>query len=272
MIEELAEPLDVDEDELADEDELPDEPTVGVDANGRRESAVITALRELGPATASEIGDLTKNDSANVSTRLRQLEQAGKVRRTGRSVNQGGRGGPRIEWELMPANGTPTGPDMPIATTGPVEERIRKLAESIAEGRGRIEQLENELEGARARADQADRRAAEAERRRQDAERRVGAAGVAKPEQLAAVERRAREAEEGHARLESELVEARGRVKTLEAEAKRAPVNAEGGGVPGDGMRERYFDLLLEQARADDAAEHVFDRIERLLGMTGAGE
>lgn len=80
-------------------------------------SPILDYLQAHGPSTASKIGDTLDRPTANVSTRLRQLERAGYVRRTGRSLNEaGGRGGPRIEWELSDPDKSPTDCDTEIAT------------------------------------------------------------------------------------------------------------------------------------------------------------
>jgi DNA-binding Lrp family transcriptional regulator len=221
---------------------------------------VLTALRELGPATASEIAHhIGASSPANVSTRLRQLEQKGKVRRTGKMVNpQGARGGPQIEWELMPANGATTGVTTQLHGSGPVEERLRRMAEQIGRANGHVERLENELEAAKARAEQAERRAGDSERRRQEAERR--AANVPKADQSAELKSARDDAEA----LRGELADAQRRIRELEERpsqdgAERIAVAERAT------MRQRYFDLLLEQARQDATAEHVYDRVERLI-------
>lgn len=267
MIDELATPAAVDADELADEDRIADEAVEpGVDANGRPESPILTALRRLGPATAREIANEIHRDINNVSTRLRQMEQQGRTRRTGRTVNpDSARGGPQVEWDITHDGDAPTDATTALASTGPVEDRIRRMAERVGQANGRIEQVENELEAARARADREEQRARDAERRRQEAERRANAAGERSPE-FEAAQRRVQEAEEQHAR---DLAAARARIETLEAEAAAAPTKSEGGGIRRDGMRDRYFDLLLGQAAADGAGEHVYDRIERLIDGGG---
>lgn len=298
---ELAIARDVDEDDVAEEDRIPDEADAGTDANGRQESAALTALRTLGPATASEIARHTQNPaSANVATRLRQLEKIGKVRRTGRMVNpEGQRGGPQVEWEIMADGAASTAPTDALSGTGPVEDRIRRLAERVATANGRAEAIQNELDATKARAERLEHTAREAERRRQEAERRLQAAGTA-TEDLATATERAKRALEQSVRLDEELRAARDRIRTLEAQpaqpaasseeltaAKaraadllralntageriaeleaRVAQKAEGGGIPGGDMRDRYFALLLKQAEVDGASEHVYDRIERLI-------
>lgn len=263
---------EVNEDDLAPEDVLPEDDEVGVDANGRREAAAITALRGLGPASASEIAKHIGADSNNVSTRLRQLEQAGKVRRTGRMINPDRqRGGPQVEWELMPTNGVPTDPAQALIGSGPVEDRIRRLGEVVAKANGKVETLENELAAAKARADQSNQRARESERRRQEAEARAqrAAPDVMAPDALVVKrhQERADKAEEHATALARQLHDVQAQVTKLTAAAAARPATAEGGGIQSSGMAARYFDLLLEQARADGVEEHVYDRIERLIGM-----
>jgi hypothetical protein len=70
-----------------------DEPQTG-------RSPILTWLRDHGAGTAPQIAEVLDRKTGNVSTRLRQMEKAGFVRRTGRS-RPGGRGGPQIEWELV---------------------------------------------------------------------------------------------------------------------------------------------------------------------------
>lgn len=70
-------------------------------------SPLLDHLRDRGPSCATDIAERLGRTTGNVSTRLRQLEKAGYVRRTGRSL-PGGRGGPRIEWELADFDKEPT--------------------------------------------------------------------------------------------------------------------------------------------------------------------
>jgi predicted ArsR family transcriptional regulator len=224
----LVDPVTVEEDDMAGEDRMPDEPDDEELRRGERglRNPILEAMAELGPCSAPEIAQQLGRAPANVSTRLRQMEVQGRVRRTGRSV-PGGRGGPQIEWETMPADGEPTGPGTPQAMPfGKPEERLRAMAEKLGHALGRVEALEGVFEGAKARADQADR-----------------------------LRREAVEA----------LNAARERISTLEADTAHRPTPA-----GGDDMRRRYFDLLIGMAERDDAPEHIFDRLERLID--GGGE
>lgn len=271
----LDEPAAIDEDELADEDVVLDD-AGGTDANGRPESAVISGVRHLGPCTAREVADLISRDIGNVSTRLRQLEQAGKVRRTGKTVNPvGARGGPQVEWELMPANGTRTDPTQPLISAGPVEDRLRKLAERLGHANGRVETLENELGAAKTRADQSDERARESERRRQMAETRAqhGSVDPMGPEMLQA-RRRAEEAERSCAELQQQLAAAGERINAL---SERAPASApvsEGGHRGGRDARAVLRSAAREGAHGrrgrvrvrPDRADARTDRWERVNG------
>lgn len=259
---------EVNEDELAPEDVIIEDDEAGVDANGRPESPILTSLRRLGPATAREVANEIDRDINNVSTRLRQMEDQGRVRRTGRTVNPTGqRGGPQVEWEVMPENGTPTTPHDALTATGPVEDRIRRLAELVAKANGRTETLENELAAAKERAERSEQAARESERRRQEAEARVSKAPVVSSNDVVVKrhQERADKAEQNAAHLAGQLHDAQARAEKLTADLARA--KTEGGGIQSGGMADRYFELLLEQARADGVEEHVYDRIERLIGM-----
>src|SRR5262249_50281294 len=106
---------------------------------GQRRSAILVALDELGPTTAGRIAKHLRRATGNASTRLRQLEQEGRVRRTGESVSSG-RGGPQIVWDLCRPGDEPTSPDTPVdGGPGPVQERLRALAEQVAASRAKCE-------------------------------------------------------------------------------------------------------------------------------------
>lgn len=78
-------------------------------------SPILEFLEERGPSTASSIAEVLERAPRNVSTRLRQLEKGGFLRRTGRSI-PGGRGGPQIEWELASDHKEPTNPEIVLET------------------------------------------------------------------------------------------------------------------------------------------------------------
>jgi predicted ArsR family transcriptional regulator len=154
-------PDDVEDDERLPDELEPDEPHL----NGGRRSPILEALRELGPASAREIAQKLNREAGNVSTQLRGYEEAGKVRRTGRSVQQPGqRGGPSIEWELMRDGDEKTAPgtadvDLPA---GSPEARIRGLSERIGSLAAQLEAAENAKDAATQRAQIAERRATDA--------------------------------------------------------------------------------------------------------------
>lgn len=203
--------------------------TVGRDANGRRESPILTCLRNLGPSPASEIANELGRSSQNVGTQLRQMEIAGRVRRTGRTVS-GRRGGPQIEFELMPEGGTPTDTSSPVeAGVGPVDQRLQKMAERIGKLAVELEHAEQEAEAARAHADELDTALI-------DARAIVGV-----------------DDEAGHEAF----------VARLEHLVARPAMPA-----GDDAMRRRYFDLLLSMAEREGTDEHIFDRLERLIDGT----
>lgn len=290
--------------------EVPEGWTVGTDGNGRTESPILTCLRNMGPSPASEIAQQLGRTTGNVSTQLRQYEEAGKARRTGRTV-PGGRGGPQIEFELMPEGGERTSTDTPTeAGPGPVDKRLQALAERVGRLSTALERAEGERDGAAARADQAETALRSAEQRRQDAERRLAAAGTHSEDaeqvrpRLTEAQRRVRELEDANARLQAELddaltadeqaddvrerhdeldsalVEVR-TVLGLDAEASHddtmarlrdvlAAPRAAAGDDRAD-FRRRLFDALLEKVSEGDASEDVLDRLERLAdGPHGA--
>jgi predicted ArsR family transcriptional regulator len=231
VADDLVDPVDVDEDDLAPEDRLPESEGGGVDQTRGRPNAILASMRSLGPATAKEIAERIGRETGNVSTRLRQMEQEGRVRRTGRAVSDG-QGSPSIEWEIMPANGKPTEPGVTQNPPAPIEferERVRALSH-------RVEDLAKQLE---ARQDERDRA-------RQDV-REVRDELRARGARVSELERE---------------------VEQLQAAARRpAEIPAE---IPAENpsrldMRERYFALLLEMAGREGAEEHVFDRLERLV-------
>jgi predicted ArsR family transcriptional regulator len=232
VADDLADPVDVDEDELAEEDRLSGSEGGGVDQTKGRPNAILASMRSLGPATAKEIAQRIGRETGNVSTRLRQMEQEGRVRRTGRAVSDG-QGSPSIEWEIMPANGKPTEPGVTQNPPAPIEferERVRALTH-------RVEDLAKQLE---AREDERDRARQDLREVRDDLRARSACLGELEEEveRLRAVERRLRE----------------------ELTVRRPDT-----GEVGDTRRERYFALLLEMAGRDGAEEHVFDRLERLV-------
>lgn len=96
-------------------DDLPEEAGDRIDKDPRQ-APILDWLENNGPGTASQIAAYLGRKPANVLTRLRQYEEGGFVRRTGRmvsgaSVGDSGRGGPRVEWELCDPKKPPTGPE-----------------------------------------------------------------------------------------------------------------------------------------------------------------
>lgn len=244
VADDLADPVDVEEDELALEDKLPESEGGGVQLTaGGRARPILSAMQSLGPCTSSEIAAKLGRNPANISTQLRQYEERNEVHRTGRSVNQPGqRGGPQIEWEIGAGpNGSGTGPAdstaLPPSTLEVERERVRSLTARVEDLSGQVEAREDERDSARQ------------DLRELRDELRVRGAQLGELEQeterLRAVERRLRE----------ELAAPR---DTPTAAA--VPVTD---GRPE--MRRAYFDLLLAQAGRDDAPEHIYDRIERLV-------
>lgn len=74
-----------------------------------RQSPILDWLELRGCGSASQIAESLGRKPSNVATRVRQLEQGGFVRRTGRTI-PGGRGGPQIEWERCAEDKAPTDP------------------------------------------------------------------------------------------------------------------------------------------------------------------
>lgn len=93
---------------------IPDRPPPDVEADDLdhdpRQSPILDWLEKHGNGSAPQIAEALNRKVKNVSTRLRQLERGGFVRRTGRTI-PGGRGGPQIEWELCDEDKPPTSPD-----------------------------------------------------------------------------------------------------------------------------------------------------------------
>jgi hypothetical protein len=115
-------------------DEGPDEQPRG------RSNPILEFLEANGPAVGGEIAAATGRATGNVTTRLRQMEADGRVRRTGRSLPMG-RGGPQIEWALADGSPAPDSIDAPTPS-GVTAARVRQeLAELI-----RAEDLEQLLE------------------------------------------------------------------------------------------------------------------------------
>jgi hypothetical protein len=85
-----------------------DEPERG--GHDPREAPILDWLEQHGKGTSTAIAEALGRKPANVATRLRQYEQAGFIRRTGRTVPSG-RGGPMIEWELASETKPPTSPE-----------------------------------------------------------------------------------------------------------------------------------------------------------------
>lgn len=96
-----------------------------------RQSPILDWLEEHNRGSATMIAESLGRAPKNVSTRLRQLERGGFVRRTGRTI-PGGRGGPQIEWELCREDKKPTGPedvlDSPPSPPADDEQRRRRQA------------------------------------------------------------------------------------------------------------------------------------------------
>lgn len=245
----LVDPTHADLDDLDDDELLPGE--TEPHSHDPRRNIILDALRELGPATAREIAVRTGRETNNVGTRLRQMEEQGRVRRTGRSTSEPGqRGGPSIEWELMPEHGEPTGPGVVSAPPGPVEERLRAMSEKVGRALQAQETAQQELAAARARADSLEREVRAERDRRERAERQVSGEQSGHDDLRNALNRAGE--------LEAEVTRLRRQAAERPAELDKNPIS--------DPMRERYFDLLLDMAR-EGGEEHVFDRIERLLGM-----
>lgn len=91
-------------------DGTPDDVEPKPSSHDPRASPILDWLAEHGTGTAPRIAHALGRKTPNVSTRLRQLEQRGFVRRTGKTV-PGGQGGPQIEWELAREDADPTGPE-----------------------------------------------------------------------------------------------------------------------------------------------------------------
>lgn len=91
-----------------------------------RRSPILEWLERHKTGSAPQIAEHLGRKTANVSTRLRQLEQGGFVRRTGQTL-PGGRGGPQIEWELCHDTKPPTGPEDVLTSplTPPPEDDLR---------------------------------------------------------------------------------------------------------------------------------------------------
>lgn len=206
----------------------PEDWVVETDANGRRESPILTVLRHQVTGTASTIAQVLGRTSGNVSTQLREFEVRGKVRRTGSTV-AGQRGGPQVEFELVPLGGATTSPESPVESgPGPIEARMQALANQVGRLSEHLERAENERDGAKARADQTEAKLRESETRRLDAERRATSADIepVRRQELLDAQRRAREAEEAHARLEARLQGAPGAIDA-EIAAERDALRAE---------------------------------------------
>ena len=96
-----------------------------------RQSPILDWLDEHDRGSATMIAEGLGRKPSNVATRLRQLEQGGFVRRTGRTI-PGGRGGPQDEWELCAEGKAPTGPkdvlDSPPSPPADHEQRRRRQA------------------------------------------------------------------------------------------------------------------------------------------------
>jgi predicted ArsR family transcriptional regulator len=107
----------------------------------RRSSPILDYLAEHGPSVGSAIADALGRATGNVTTRLRQMEAEGRVRRTGRSL-PAGRGGPQIEWALADGSPPPDSIDAPTPS-GVTAARVRQeLAELI-----RADDLDRLLDG-----------------------------------------------------------------------------------------------------------------------------
>lgn len=248
MADDLADPVDIDEDELPEEDRIPESEGGGIPmlTAGGHERPILAAMVDLGPCTTAEIADKLGRVRGNVATQMRQYEQRNEVHRTGRMVNEAGaRGGPQVEWALGPApataNGTgPTGPtDVLAGPPSSIEverDRVRTLSARVAALAAQVEAREDERDQSREEA-----RAARDEAR-------------ANLEEL-------RQRGQRLGELEQE-------VDRLQAVARRAaerPLQGQAETEKNSDMRERYFALLLEMAGRDGAEEHVFDRLERLV-------
>lgn len=92
---------------------------------------ILDHLAEHGPSIGGAIARALGRTTQNVTTRLRQMEAEGRVRRTGRSL-QAGRGGPQIEWALADGSPPPESIDAPPPRTSPAHALARaERAEAI---------------------------------------------------------------------------------------------------------------------------------------------
>lgn len=236
-------PADVEDDEL-----LPDEQDSDGSSHDPTKTPVLDVMRELGPCTAQEIADRLHRKTGNVATRLRQYEEAGKVRRTGRTVHAPGQRGPgSVEWEVMPANGTPTSPDDALEHTAPAgsaEGRIRTLSE-------RVGRLMADLERAQGERDAAKAAAVDARRLMQDARtmRERDAAQRQAAEQRLAEQRRQREA------LEQQRSD-------LEREVERMQTE----------LAARAEDVDVAVAEHNSTAQAELDDLAEVLGLPNADD
>jgi DNA repair exonuclease SbcCD ATPase subunit len=250
-VDELEPPAETDDDEeIAAGEELPEEEEEGREPGssngvpgGGRTAPILDALKELGPASAREIAQRLNREAGNVSTQLRAYEERGKVRRTGRSTQEpGNRGGPSIEWELMPDGGTRTSPADGSRVEAPpasAEGRIRALSE-------RVGRLAAELEAAQGERDAAKAGAADARRDAQEARERASRDAAAR----AALTREKAALEQQRSDLERE-------VERLTTEIEAAEEDA--GNVDG-----AYAERNVVQSELDDLAE--------LLGLPNADD
>lgn len=98
--------------------------------SGRRSNPILDYLAEHGPSVGSVIGTELGRTTGNVTTRLRQMEEEGRVRRTGRSLPIG-RGGPQIEWALSDGTPAPTSIEAPEPATVTATRARNELVDVI---------------------------------------------------------------------------------------------------------------------------------------------
>lgn len=109
-----------------DPDDVNDPPPAERDPT---KSPILDWLNTHQAGSAPQIAEAIGRKTGNVATRLRQYEERGFVRRTGRTI-PGGRGGPQIEWELCDPSKPPTGPEDVLESPQspePLGERLARL-------------------------------------------------------------------------------------------------------------------------------------------------